>query len=287
MSFYSKLIHILYPEYIPPKIFIYPMKNKYSLFIQLALQNQKRLNIFYLINKEERHKYYKIYKIQQQLSLFVTIVKHKYAKVFNEINLYGDKIKNKCIKIIENDTIYKFDFFEMIKIIKKKLYYHSHYFLLPLFPTNPYTNTPFKIHTLYNIFFQLLHSSYLIPIGIRVFFNVNFDLIRFVDRFSYNIKLDIMNEDYCNLSLNEKYTVMNEMCIYFKKFIFLNVSNDILYNIFKVNVKDYYKASHMPSWISKIMFTQIKKCIMYYHKTHPNIGKIQFNIFTGDPIVCL
>ena len=205
MTFYDKLIYILYPEYIQPEIFIYPMKNNYSLFIQLALQKQKRLEMFYLINSTDKEKYYKLYNIQYNLAKFVTHVKYKYAKVYNDMNLYGDKLKKKCISVLENNKIYKYDFYEMIKLFKNKLYYHSYYFLMPMIPVNPYTNKSFEMHNLYNIFFQLLHSNYLIPIGIRVFFNVNFDLHQFIDNFSYNIKMDVLNSDYYNMPLEKNF----------------------------------------------------------------------------------
>ena len=287
MKFYNKLIYLLYPEYIPPDTFIYPMKNKYSILIQLFLQNKnkKRLSIYHLLSYyEDKEIYYKLCKIQRLLSKFVTCVKYKRAKVYNELNLYGEKLKPNCIKILENNKIYKFDYFEMIKHIKKKIYYHEYFYVMSNVPTNPYTNCPFLLHNLYNIFFQLFRSDYLIPIGLRVYFNMNFDIDKFIDRHSYNIKLYILNEAYFTMPINEKYKIMQDMFIKLKKKIFLNISNEKLFDIFKHQVKEYFKVLHMPSWCSKVMLYQIKQNIQCYHKHYPNTGK-KINTIFGETVV--
>ena len=288
MTFYGKLIYLLYPEYIPPDIFTIPMKNKYSILIQLILQKKKRLYIYKLIKfEEDLHMYLKLYKIQRQLSKFVTFVKYKYTKKYNDVNLYGENLKAKCIKVLENNTLYQFDYYEMIKLIKKKIFYHEHFFVMSQLPTNPYTNSPFLFHNLYNIFFQLSHSDYLIPFGLRMLFHVNFDIDKFMDKNSYNIKLFILNDEYNKISLSSKYHIMKKMIIQCKKRVFLNVSNDILFDIFKEQVKEYFKSLYMPSWCEKMMIIQIKQQLHHYHMYHPNFGKMDYNIFTNKPIVCL
>ena len=221
MSFY-KLVHILYADYIPPKKFVYPMKNKFSLFVQLVLQKQKKLHIFKLLTfKDDKEMYQRVSTIHNNLSRFVTRAKFIYATHFNDKNLYGDPLKKIHITIIENNKIYKFDYFEMFKLIKEKIYYHEYYFLLPMMPTNPYTNLPFEFHNLYNIYLQILSSMYIVPFGIRLFFTVNFDLNKFVDKYSYNILIDVITDGYKKLSTIQKYEIMCEMFIYYKKVIFL------------------------------------------------------------------
>lgn len=285
MSFY-KLIHLLYPDYIPPKKFEYPMKNKYSLFVQLVLQKQKKLHIFKLLTyKDDLEMYQRVSSIHNTLSRFATRVKFIYATHFNDKNLYGDPLKKRHITVIENNKIYKFDYFEMFKLIKEKIYYHEHYFLLPMMPTNPYTNIPFSMHNLYNIYLQMLSSTYIIPPGIRYLFTVNFDLDKFIDKYSYNILLDVISAGYNKMSIHSKYELMRDMFIYYKKKVFLNVPLDKLYQIFHKQVFEYYKSLNMPDWCARLIVFQLREYINTYHKTHPNIGKVKINIFTNMLIV--
>ena len=287
MPFYKPLACILYPDYIPPEKFVVPLKNKFSWVIQFVLQNQKKLYIYKLITREkDKQIYYKLFTIQRRLSKFVTHVKFMYINKFNDTNLYGDPLKKRHITIIENNQMYRFDYFEMFKLIKEKIYYHQDFFLNPMMPTNPYTNVPFERHNLYNIYLQLLKSSYILPICIRLFFNVNFDLKKLVDKYSYNILTEVITHEYNQLSLCEKYDVMREMLLHFKKKIFLNVPNEKLYTIFSEQVSNYYKALFLPTWCSNMMMYQLKKYLHIYHRKHPHTGKITRNIFTKEAIVC-
>lgn len=284
MSFY-KLVHLLYPDYIPPNKFVYPMKNKFSLFVQFVLQKKSRMYIYKLLSYEpDKEMYGRVCTIHRRLTKFVTRVKFLRCKHFNDKNLYGDSLKSKHISIIENNKIYKFDYFEMFKLIKEKIYYHEHYFILPMMPSNPYTNLPFAIHNLYNIYLQMLSSMYIVPYGIRLFFTVGFNLDKFVDKYSYNIQLDVITYGFKKLSIDKKYKVMREMCIYYKKKVFLNVPDKKLYEIFHKQVLEFYKSLYLPDWCAKLIVYQLKTYLHDYHKMHPNIGKLSFNVFTNSLI---
>ena len=187
--------------------------------------------------------------------------------------------------MIENNKIYKFDYFEMFKLIKEKIYYHEHYFILPMMPSNPYTNLPFSLHNLYNIYLQMLNSLYIVPYGIRLFFSVGFNLDKFIDKYSYNIQLDVITYGFKKLPMAQKYRMMRDMFIYYKKSIFLNVPDEKLYEIFHKQVLEYYKSLYMPDWCAKLIVYQLKTYLNDYHKKHPNIGKMKINIFTNDLIV--
>ena len=287
MPFYKPLVHILYPDYIPAEKFVVPLKNKFSLVIQFVLQNKPKLYIYKLIVREkEKQMYHKLFTLHRRLAKFVTRVKFMYVKHFNDKNLYGDKLKKDHITVIDNNKMYHFDYFEMFKLIKEKIYYHEDFFLMPMMPTNPYTNIPFQSHHLYNIYLQLLKSSHILPMCVKLFFNVNFDLKQLIERYSYNILLEVITYDYNQLILCTKYEIMREMLIHFKKRIFLNVAMDKLYNTFHTQVLDYYKALFLPSWCSRMMMFQLKQYLNKYHMKHPNTGKITRNMFTKEAIVC-
>jgi hypothetical protein len=287
MSFYKPLVYVLYPEYIPPNKFVVPLPNQFSWVIQFALQNQKKLYIYkLLVREEDKQIYHRLFMFHRRLSKFVTHVKYRIVKCANIVNLYGDTLKQHHISIIENNKMYKFDYFEMFKIIKEKIYYHEHFFLLPMMPTNPYTNVHFELHNLYNIYLQLLRSLHLLPIHMKLFLNVNFDVTRLIEKYSYNILIEIITDDYNRLTLSSKYSIMRDMFITLKKRIFLNIPNERLYQLFHKQVLDYYKATYLPPWCSRLILYQLKRYIIVYHKKNPNMGKTIRNVFTNEIIVC-
>jgi len=287
MSFYKPLVYKMYPDYIPPVKFEIPLKNKLSLVTQFVLQQQKKLYIYKLIVREtDKQIYHDLFTVHRRLSKFVTRVKYLCAKCANTKNLYGDPLKPRHVSVLEKNQIYKFDYFEMFKLIKEKIYYHEHFFLMPKMPANPYTNVPFKLHNLYNIYLQLLTSSYLLPINVKIFMNVNFDLNKLVERHSYNILVEVITQQFYGLRLSEKYNIMRDMLLYFKKRIFLNRPNEELYSIFGKQVLDYYKATYLPAWCSNVMMYQLKTHFANYHRQHPRMGKLTTSMFTNEVIVC-
>ena len=62
---------------------------------------------------------------------------------------------------------------------------------------NPNTNLPFEKHHLYNIYFSALWSNYQIPLYIREFFNLDFDLDLFQMKY-YLILQEIAIDEYLN-----------------------------------------------------------------------------------------
>ena len=130
----------------------------------------------------------------------------------------------------------------------------------------------------------MLSSTYIIPPGIRYLFSVNFNLDKFVDKYSYNILLDVISAGYNKMSILRKYELMRDMFIYYKKKVFLNVPYDKLYAIFHKQVFEYYKSLNMPDWCARLIVFQLREYINTYHKTHPNIGKVKLNVFTNKLI---
>ena len=61
--------------------------------------------------------------------------------------------KRYIITIAENKVLYKFSIYDLLYVIQTNLTYTYALFVDPKFPRNPYTNLPFSIHNLYNIFY--------------------------------------------------------------------------------------------------------------------------------------
>ena len=59
--------------------------------------------------------YLEVYKIQNVLSRFVTMLKYKYSKPFNSKNMYYDNHKKNSICVFEFNRKFVFDIFEIQK----------------------------------------------------------------------------------------------------------------------------------------------------------------------------
>ena len=83
--------------------------------------------------------------------------------------------KENIINIVENDVIYKFFIFDLIKIINTNLCYSYAMFVEPKCSRNPYTNVPFSLHNLYNIYFFIKKLQIKMPTLVHLYFQCNFD----------------------------------------------------------------------------------------------------------------
>ena len=99
-------------------------------------QKFKMLMIKYV--RKFKYKKYTVYDINQDLLL----------------NDLSDFPENQKIHLVENKTIYKFRLTDLLNIITKSLTnYVDIYIVEPSEIKNPYTNLPFSMNNLYNIFF--------------------------------------------------------------------------------------------------------------------------------------
>ena len=105
----------------------------------------KRLEYFYL----------KVQLFKFIFSRFINIVKLKIKKKFNFQNLLFTPFKKNYISLLENNIVYNFDIIEIYKIINNSFNYQE--FGSPKFIPikNPYTNIPFSLHNIINIFFYI------------------------------------------------------------------------------------------------------------------------------------
>ena len=93
-----------------------------------------------------------------------------------EFSVLSPKI---LISLLDRNTLYRFRISDIINIIDKALTYAPHFFAEPYEIKNPYTNLPFSRSNLYNIYFTLLDSTYIMPILFQLYFLSNFCLERF------------------------------------------------------------------------------------------------------------
>jgi hypothetical protein len=78
--------------------------------------------------------------------------------------------------LLQNNFKYFFSIKDLIKIIKNGLMNSSYFFPYPTVAKNPYNNVSFNDSTLYNIYFIIKNSSFVIPSLIHQYFICSWDL---------------------------------------------------------------------------------------------------------------
>ena len=227
------------------------IKRKYSIlknqiFNNLSTENEKKkiFNFFndlqkkYFILKRFFFKIYykkcKFYEPQIDMSL-------------NDLTKVKEHLK---ITLLQGNTKYVFSLTDLINIINTALTYNSGYFCTPQNIKNPYTNLNFSRSNLYNIYFKLKNSTFIMPILYHRYFLCNFDLIIF-SVFNENLIKEATIENILQTNdNNKKCNFIKKMLGYFNKNRGKNkrITYDKLFpkkeliSIFDIYLKDFLSA---------------------------------------------
>jgi hypothetical protein len=107
-------------------------------------------------------------------------IKRKYVVYQNTTDFKGVELseykKELVIDLIENNTLYSFLIHDLLKIWSVALRQRMHVFESPQRFKNPYTNVPFSITNLYNIYYKALFNLIKRPPLVDMHFNTKFSL---------------------------------------------------------------------------------------------------------------
>ena len=204
-------------------------------------------NMFLNESKKEEilHIFHNIQKFIHAIYRLKYIWKLKRANVYNTEDLYMNPIhigdKNTTI-ILQNNTKYIFHIRELIGSINTSLSNCSHFFLEPLTCKNPYTNIPFDKSSLYNIYFAIRESTFIMPPILHQYFLSDFHLSNFAINNEH-----LLNKEYLRTYVNNNciddvrervIEMFGDHHIAIK--IIKSFPNDILLNIMKPYLNLYY-----------------------------------------------
>jgi hypothetical protein len=138
-------------------------------------------NVFYNeVNKELfLSEFSKIQKIYFTLSKFARICKYKKSTVKITTDLYMnelDETMKNVFVLYEDGSKYFFSVTDLVNIMNSSLSHTYSFFSDPLKPKNPYNNLPFNKSTLYNIYFFMKMSTFIMPQLLERYFVSNFDI---------------------------------------------------------------------------------------------------------------
>ncbi len=181
------------------------INNKYHSLIQtyLSIINNHGLFSEFLDKKQIFDIYYKYTKIRNFIRRRIYQKNIKKCHFINESDLalnpfLSDDTNILCVYDIENKSIYRFRFNELVQIIKFSLLYRSIDYSTPKPIKNPYTNNLFNLKQLVQIF-SFIKKQY---------FNYQKQIPSYLFQFSNSyFNIDIFNKHYSN---NNLYKVHNE-----------------------------------------------------------------------------
>ena len=219
---------------------------KNQLFNSLSTENEKK-RIFNFFNNLQR-KYF-------ILKRFFFKIYYKRCKCYepqidmslNDLKIVKDHLK---ITLLHGNTKYVFSLTDLINIINTALTYNSGYFCTPQNIKNPYTNLNFSRSNLYNIYYKLKESTFIMPILYHRYFLNNFDL-RIFSVFNENLIKEATIENILQTNdQNKKFNFIKKMLGFFNKYRGINkrITYDKFFpkkeliSIFSIYLKQFLSA---------------------------------------------
>jgi len=216
--------------------------------------------------------YSRLKKLYNSLNKFVRIWKWKRAKVYNTEDLYMNPIQEgqkNTITIMKNNTKYVFALKELMSNFNRELSNVCNSFVEPLPCKNMYTNECFNKSDLYNIYFAICNSTFVIPTLIHSYFLSNFCLSEFMNINEYMIKEYYVDRYVNNITNDILFLCVNNM---FRehKIDAIKIHKNFPINKLKELLEPYLKLYY----ISKLSKNKWKKANAFM-KLHHMLNQLQ------------
>ena len=204
--------HYSFMNIMHHELYFYKTSSKYRIF-KKVLQNP-------LINENDKmhilNQFNKSQFCYLAFNKLAYIFKYNKARTFkNDTDLCFVPLKNYnnniILDIYDNNLRYKFKISDIISIINKSLSNTVDFFCEPLVIRNPYTNVAFSKSVLYNIYYALKESSYIMPSLFHNFFLANFNLNIFLRQNEATIRDFSINQFILNASYDQKCYYVTEL----------------------------------------------------------------------------
>ena len=220
-----------------------------------------RDNIFY--DDSIKNMIYKIfYEVQKKYHVLNRLLyRYKYRKapiaIDTDLSLSNIKSSPTTMTILQNNQKYLFTLFDLKKLIDSSLSNSPYHFSHPLPIKNPYNNMPFEKSTLYNIYFFMKKSDFVIPTLFHLYFLSNFNLSKFQQENEVMIQKVHLKQYLHNLSEKEtksEIIYMLKQNKYTKKIkIDAEFPRDKLIEIFRPYLELFYKQNYSIDLNTRIM----------------------------------
>ena len=171
-----------YPIFnVCPMYFFSDIPNKFKNIQKEIIENdffeEKQKKVYLeLFSKAQKH-YYSFSKLAK---IWKT---NKYSYYNNDVDLCLKPLllypESQKVTLIHFKKKYVFRLTDFMNIWLRGLTKNKGLSPDPRYPVNPYVNKPFRKHHLYVVYFKLLDSSFMIPLLIQNFYQLNFNITKF------------------------------------------------------------------------------------------------------------
>jgi len=279
---YYNAVKLIYNIYFLPfnKNYNGVNNNKFNI-LNIIILNNKNINKF--------HKHFfliQFYKAQKTYSAFrklAILYKFKHGQQFEIdtdlcFNNFTKLNKSILISIFENNILYKFRISDLVNIINKSLSNAPNFFAEPSEIRNPYTNLPITLANLYNIYFKLKNSNYIMPLLFHQYFISNFDLNIFKNENECIIRDKSIDNFVKTDSIDEQYEYIMKMFYTYHNFIYFTLHpffpKKKLVNIFKKYLKPFLLREYsLNPFIREKYNIDLQYKLALFSQLNPDFGK--------------
>jgi hypothetical protein len=238
-------------------------------------------NVFF--TEEDRNTFLDYFsEIQKHYFAFMrlcNIWKYKHSRITVSDDLYLNPIdvnaKNVFV-VVHNKNKYLFSLANLINMINSSLSNTCHFFSSPLILKNPYSNIIFNKADLYNLYFAIKNSSFIMPVLFHYYFLTNFNITKFRDQYEgiireISIKNHIKNADHETL-----YNAVINMLKSHKHRININPEfpKEELVDIMRPYLQLYYVSMYSLDEYKKLnAFSELHRKLNKFYKYNPKFGR--------------
>jgi hypothetical protein len=251
----SRVVNVLFYMYIT-KGGTYETKNKFT-FLNESIEN---LFCNDAIRELFFYKFYRAQSIYHLLSRAAYRYKYRKYKVKVDRDIFLNQItetQRNTITILQNGYKYRFTLTDIINIINTCLGNTEFFFASPREIKNPYNNMPFSKAILYNIYFTIKASNFIMPQLFQAFFMENFNMAEYtlnnesiirecsIKRHLETCSPQTLSSDIRGMLQNNFYGNKLKIDCEFPK--------DILVQIFKPYLHLYYLGNYAVDYAKRIL----------------------------------
>lgn len=214
----------------------------------------------------------------------------KKTKVYNTEDLFMNPVHptdRNVMVLLQNNTKYVFHLRELMNTIQTSLTNSTHFFAEPTVCKNPYTNIPFNKSSLYNIYFSLKSSSFILPVVFHKYFLCDFDLICFSLNNEYLINDEYLDKFVENNCQRDVLHIVREMFTDFgikTMRIHHEFPKDRLFNIMKPYLELYYVSQYsMISCKKEYSERYLRYKLNQFCKHNPQFGRKRILMIRKNP----
>jgi len=249
--------------------------NKYN-FLKRNMENV----FFKQEDKEQFLDYFcKIQKHYFAFSRLLNAWKYKRAQVMVSDDLYLNPLdangKNIFV-IVQNRKKYLFSIANLINMANSALSNTCHFFASPLILKNPYNNGVFNKSDLYNLYFAIKKSTFIMPTLFHYYFLANFNITRFREQHEGVIR-EISIENYVkNTDYNALYDKVFNMLKEHKPRLAIHPDfpKEELVNIMRPYLRLYYVSLYSLDEYKKLTaFSELHKKLHKFYRYNPKFGR--------------